>query len=228
MMKISGYFFSLLLLCSVASAYAQDSIKHDIAFMHGWRLGVDVSRLALPLLYDDGRVGMEFTLDKQISRNGFVTAEAGALRMDSKEPGYTYKLDGMYLRLGYDRNIIRFREIGLRDVVYVGMRYGVARFNHDLSDIIIPPGYWEGGAGGSLKKDGLMSHWIEAVVGTKVELMRNFYLGAALRGKIRIVAPDDDYVEPILVPGYGKGNKGLALSFSYTLLYTFDPSGKNR
>ena len=44
MKKTSGFFFSLLLLFLAVPVAAQDSIKYDIGFMHGFRVGVDVSR----------------------------------------------------------------------------------------------------------------------------------------------------------------------------------------
>lgn len=228
MKKTLGFCFSLLLLLCSPSLFAQDSIKYDIAYMHGFRLGVDVSRVVLPLIYKDKRMGIEFSVDKQVSKNGFVTAETGMLKMNSDRPEYHYTLNGAYIRLGYDRNIIRFREIGLRDLVYVGFRYGVARFSHKMDNIVVPPGYWEGTSAGMLQSDNLSAQWIEGMIGTKVELMHNFYLGMALRGKIKVSSPKDDYVVPILIPGFGRGDRGLVMSLSYSLFYTFDPSGKNK
>ncbi|MCR5714973.1 MAG: DUF6048 family protein [Bacteroidales bacterium] len=224
MSRISRYFFSLLLLMTVLPLSAQDTVKYDIARTHGLRLGVDISRLVLPLLYDDNRFGLELTLDKQVSKDIFATVEAGYLTMDSRKKGYHYEMNGSYFRVGGDLQIVRYRFREGRDHVYGGIRYGFSSFTHQASDIEVPAGYWPGANLPDIPSESLSSHWLEFVAGIKVELARRLYLGAALRGKRQLVAPKSkNNMDAINVPGYGPGADNHTLSLSYSILYMFGP-----
>lgn len=223
MSTILRSFFSVLLFLLPMVVHAQDTVKFDIARTHGIRLGVDVSRLALPLLYDDNRSGIEFTIDKQISPLVFLTAEAGYLSMDSKKNGYHYEMNGSYVRFGGDMQILKYRIKESRDHVYAGIRYGLSVFQHQASDMVVPDGYWPSAQLEDVPSETLHSQWIEGVIGAKVEIVKRLYIGAALRAKVRVLKAESDQMPAINVPGYGAGDKKKVVSLSYTLSYMFGP-----
>lgn len=224
MSRISRFSFSLLLLLVCWPAWCQkDTVKYDIARTHGLRLGVDISRMVLPLLYDDHRFGMEFSADKQVSKDIFLTAEAGFLKLDSRKETFHYKVNGSYVRVGGDMQIVRFRFPNSRDHVFGGVRYGFSSYKHEASDMVVPDGYWVSAKLPDAPSETCTSHWLEAVAGVKVELARRFYIGATLRGKRQLVKPDDSVLAPVNIPGYGNGKEKHVLSLSYSILYMFGP-----
>ena len=220
MQRISGYIISIALLLPVW-CNAQDSTRYPINEMKGIRIGIDVSKPALYLLYHHERLGFEATADMHIKNNLFAVVETGWLRVNLDKTDFHYQENGWYGKLGVDLNQIKSRRPYSNDIVYIGVRYGFSTFSQQGEGIIVPGYFWPDGANLSIPKSIMSAHWLELMLGVKAEVLRNLYLGMTFRFKFKIVSPKDDYSTPYLIPGYGNGNQGYALGINYYLSYNF-------
>ena len=110
MQRISRFIISMLLLLPMF-CNAQDTTRYPINAMEGIRIGIDVSKLLLPLIYKGERVGFEATVDMHIKDNFFATVEAGFLNVNlNRKPDYHYRENGLYGKIGADYNLLKFTQ----------------------------------------------------------------------------------------------------------------------
>lgn len=219
MWRISGFIISLLLLHSVCGA--QDTVRYPINAMKGLRVGVDVSKLAFPVIYNGERFGFEASADVHVFSNMFAVVEAGWLKVNLDEAMYHYQENGMYGRAGIDWNLLKSRRPGSNDLVYAGVRYGFSLFNHWADRVSTPGYYWPDATDLSIPKTMLSAQWLELMLGVKGELLKNFYAGISFRFRFRFVHPNDPYSIPYQIPGYGVGNQKWAIGIHYYVSYNF-------
>jgi len=200
---------------------AQDSTRYPINEMKGIRIGVDVSKPVLYLMYNRERMGFEATADVHIKGNIFATAEAGWLSVNLDKPDFHYRENGLYGKLGVDYNQLKSRRPYNNDIVYTGVRYGFSTFIQQGEGIHIPGHYWPDATNQLIPKNTLNAHWVELLLGVKAEVLRNLYLGMTFRFKFMLVAPKDKYCTPYQIPGYGSGYERYALGINYYLSYNF-------
>ena len=220
MRRISGFIISILLALPVWCS-AQDTIRYPINAMKGIRVGVDVSKFLLPVMYNGERIGFEATVDKHIKDNFFAVAEAGWLHVNLNKDTYHYKENGLYGKVGADYNLLKSRRPNSNDIVYAGARYGLSVFSHQAENITIPGYFWPDAIDQSIPKNTMNAHWLELLLGVKAEVLKNLYVGLTFRLKFTIIKPKDDYSTPYQIPGYGDGNSGYALGLNYYVSYNF-------
>ena len=220
MQKISKYIISILLLLPVWCS-AQDTVRYPINAMKGIRIGIDISKPLLPLMFNGERIGFEATADTHIKGNIFAVAEAGWLYVNLNRDDYHYRGNGLYGKVGGDYNLLKSRRPGSNDIVYAGGRYGFSVFSHHADGVTIPGYFWPDATEQIIPKNTMNAHWVELLLGVKAEVLKNLYVGLNFRLKFMIVSPKDDYSTPYLVPGYGEGNQGFALGINYCVSYNF-------
>ena len=198
---------------------AQDTIRYPINAMKGIRVGVDFSKLLLPLIYKGERMGFEATADIYVKGNIFAAAEAGWLNVNLDREEYHYRENGIYGKLGADYNLLKSRRPNSNDIVYIGARYALSVFTHQADKIIVPGYFWPDVTDGIIPKNTMQAHWLELLLGVKAEVLNNLYAGLTFRFKFRMVSPKDDYSTPYLIPGYGYGNSGFELGINYCVSY---------
>jgi len=218
MQKISGFIISMALLLPVLCS-AQDTIRYPINDMKGIRVGVDFSKLILPIIYKGERIGFEATADIHIKENIFAAAEAGWLNVNLDREDFHYRENGMYGKLGVDYNLLKSRRPNSNDIVYAGARYALSVFSHQADRVVVPGHFWPDGTAGSIPKTMINAHWLELLLGVKAEVLKDLYVGMTFRLKFRIVSPKDDHSTPYLIPGYGNGDSGFALGINYYVSY---------
>ena len=219
MRKISGFIISLAFLLP-ALCSGQDTTRYPINAMKGIRIGVDLSKLALPIMYKGDRMGFEVSADVFVKGNFFAVAEAGWLNINmDKDAAFHYYSNGIYTKLGVDYNLLKSRRPYSNDIFYAGFRYGFSVFSHKADNVTIPGYYWPDATGQVIPKNTMQAHWIEFILGVKAEVLKNFYLGLTFRGKFKIVSPKDKYSTPYQIPGYGKGSSGFAVGLNYYVSY---------
>jgi hypothetical protein len=219
MQKISGLIISLALLSSFC-CNAQDTIRYPINEMKGIRIGVDISKFLLPVIYKGERAGFEATADMHIKGNFFATAESGWLYVNLNWEDFHYRQNGVYGKLGVDYNLLKSRRPYSNDIVYAGGRYGFSVFNHQADRVTVPGHFWDD-ATGTIPKNTMNAHWLELLFGVKAEVLKNLYAGMTFRLKFIIVSPKDDYSTPYMIPGFGNGESGFALGINYYVSYNF-------
>lgn len=215
-MKTVKLFFLTLWLVSHNGTAQVLNTEKSYEWVRGIRLGCDLSRFGVPF-FQNGRTATEFSIDTEIKRDLFPTFELGFENSKVNNDRITYKSNGLYGRVGVDYNILKRENPTSRNVFFVGMRYGFSAAKQE-TDWNIKPGYWEGAPSGS-SSDILGTHWMELATGLKVEVLKNFFLGWSIRGRILFSGTDvENY--PYAIPGYGNGAKGANLGMNYSIYYS--------
>ncbi len=212
MKKTYVYFFSVMLLLLVQNSDAQDTLR-----TYGLRVGTDLARAAY-LFVDPPEAAAEISADFEVIRNLYPTVEAGYGRQKLEQEIYTYQSSGAYFRAGVDYNFIPAPSRDVHHMIYGGVRYGIALFNHSASDILIENDFW-GDYAIDTYENSLTGNWFELVGGIKTEILPNFFLGWSVRYRMLLNPDMDPQVKPFYIPGFGNGTEDNALGFTYTVSY---------
>jgi hypothetical protein len=203
-----------------SSAIKKDSIKPKTE-RYGLRLGVDLFKLTRSL-YDKNYKGLELVGDFKFTRKHYLAAEIGNENKTVADDQLNFTTKGTYIKVGFDYNSYE-NWLGMNNMIYVGMRYGVSSFSQTLNSYSIyyannyfPKPTIEAGT----KYDGLSAQWIEVVAGVKAEMFPNFYVGFSLRMHNLITNKVPDNFDNLYIPGFNRtygGNFGAG--FNYTISY---------
>jgi hypothetical protein len=185
---------------------------------NGIRIGLDLSRAAVKA-FQPYRTDITVTADYRITKNMYAAAEAGYHTTSHSDTNYTYKGNGIYTTIGVDYNFQKSQTTKERFMFYGGVRYGFAQLSYDVPSYTIYDSYWGDRLPGSYPKTSITAHWMELVLGIKAEVLKNFFLGWNIREKIMISGPKSSEFPPIVIPGFGSGNKGSQFDWQYVVSY---------
>lgn len=185
----------------------------------GVRIGLDISRFAL-LYFQPYRTDITVQADVRLGQKIYGAIETGWNRTShSTDSTYTYKGSGIYSTIGIDYDFMKKKETTEQNMFYGGIRYGIARNSYEIPSYLVRDTYWNVKETGSYPKTTVTSHWIELVLGLRVEAFKNFFLGWGVREKIMISNGAPDSHPPIVIPGYGSGTKRSQFDMTYTISY---------
>ncbi|WP_378175886.1 DUF6048 family protein [Aquimarina sp. SS2-1] len=254
------FFISLLVSGTILSQEETNISARDTlppAEKYGLRVGVDLARFVRSAVNDDYS-GFEINADYRVYRNYYVAAEIGNESLERNEANINVEGSGSYIRFGLDYNTYK-NWYGMQNNIYAGLRYGFSAFNQTLNsysiftgtDYYIPINPETGEPDLSMDpnlrsnpvevKD-LTAGWVELVLGLKVEVLNNLYLGASvsLRGLVSekdpvgVVTIDGDkrsiQFENLFIPGYGRTNdfSQFGVGYNYTISYLIPFTKKKR
>ncbi|MDO4229513.1 MAG: DUF6048 family protein [Capnocytophaga sp.] len=192
---------------------------------YGLRVGADISKPIRALL-DKDYYGIELVGDYRFNYQYYIAAELGLERKSTTEDYFSYKTNGQFLRFGVDYNTYG-NWYGMENMIYVGGRYAFSLFSQELTAYSLHKDnqYWtEDVTGVSLDwirtYGGRTAHWLELVLGLKVELLKNLYAGASIRLGI-LVANSYDKFPNYWIPGFNRIREGsrFGASYNYTISY---------
>ncbi|MGX5820235.1 DUF6048 family protein [Chitinophaga lutea] len=229
MKRTSRCIFSILLLTLLSTAASAQKAKKDSAAQKekevtilvpaGIRIGADLSRIAVKI-FQPYRTDVTVNLDAQFKDRLYFASELSYNRTAHSDTAtYSYKGSGMAATLGVNYNLLKRQVPKENFIIYGGARYGIAVFSYEIPEYVIDSDYW-GLYKGSLPKTNEMAHWFELTVGIKAEVLKNFFLGWSLHERILLnkKLSTQDF-PPLIIPGFGKGNKGNAFDMQYTVSY---------
>jgi hypothetical protein len=198
----------------------KDSVKPKTE-RYGLRVGVDLSKLTRSF-YEKDYKGLELVGDFKFTRKHYLAAEIGNENKTVDDDQLNFTTNGTYLKLGFDYNSYE-NWVGMNNMIYVGMRYGVSAFSHTLNSYSVyyantyfPKPIIESGQ----KYDGLSAQWLEVVAGVKAEMFQNLYVGFSVRLNHLITNKTPDNFDNLYIPGFNRtygGNFGAG--FNYTISY---------
>ncbi|MBU2996609.1 hypothetical protein KO500_09190 [Cellulophaga baltica] len=228
------YTFSIAFLCIAFFANAQsgpidvspkDTIQKTEAY--GVRVGIDLSKILTTSL-DDNYTGLEIVGDYRISQNLYLAAELGNEKKTTEEDTYNFTTSGSYIKAGVDYNTYE-NWFGMTNIINLGGRIGVSSFSQTLNEYSIyssnryfyPDDYASGSITTAQEFDGRSAVWLEVVMGAKVELFANIYLGASVRIGALVSNKEDDDFPNLWIPGFNKvtDNTIFGASYNYTVSY---------
>ncbi len=216
---ISIFFF---LSCSTIFAQLGKSAQDTATYKdrYGLRVGLDVVRPIYSLFSDDTK-GFEIVGDYRVAKRLYLATELGYRDQTTQEDFFNFSTKGQYIKAGVDYNAYK-NWIGMENMIVVGLRYGFSTFNQSVNQYAINADPFvpvvtepEGNT-----YDGLTAHWAELVLGLKVEVLHNVFLGVSFRGNTLISVTKVDNFKNLYIPGFERvfvNNNGF--SFNYTVSY---------
>lgn len=219
-----NYSFLLVLLSFLGQAQEVkkvDSIKPKTE-RYGLRLGVDLFKLSRTFTEKDYR-GLELVGDFKITRKHYLAAEIGNENKTIDDDRLNFTTKGTYIKAGFDYNAYQ-NWLGMHNMIYVGLRYGVSTFSQTLNTFSVYNPYPYFGASPTLvsgdKYDGLSAQWIEVVAGVKAEIVQNLYVGFSLRLNNLITNKTPENFDNLYIPGFNRTYGGkFGAGFNYTISY---------
>ncbi len=217
-MTIFKYFISLFLIIWGFDALAQETKAKKYPERQIFiRPGIDLSRLALPFMQDYEHIGFEASIDAEIKYKFFPIMEVGWNKVSDNREDYQYESEGVYGRIGMNYNMLKYRHRLDRNLFYVGGRFAFSQMSHQFNNVIVA-NEWDN-FNVDIPETSHTSYWVEGVIGLKGEIVKNLYLGYAVRVKILTSRNQFDQFKPYVIPGFGKGYKTTAVGMTYTISY---------
>lgn len=192
-----------------------DTIPERVPPSRGLRIGVNLSRPLMTYI-EPSRFGLEAMADFNLGYDYFAVAEAGYSYREPEKPSYQLKENGLFIRLGADKNFYE----QFNDVVALGARLGFSTYNRSAPTINLHGNYW-GGFTGSLPGETFFKQWAEVVLVLKTELFSNFFLGWNLRGKLLLFGKEDRNMNDRYIPGFGSSDVNSTAGFDFYIYYRF-------
>ncbi|NHF61224.1 hypothetical protein FK220_017865 [Flavobacteriaceae bacterium TP-CH-4] len=244
---MSKYCTNLFFLLVLVAGFGQDKTidlnpKDTLVYEqpYGLRVGIDLSR-PITSFFNDDYTGLEFVGDYRLSQKLYIAGELGnekKTRTESVGPNedqtsdgelYDFTASGSYIKVGIDYNTYG-NWYGEQNMITVGGRYAFSTFTQTVNNynIFNSNRYWNPngftpGSQESLEFDGRTASWIEGVVGVKMELFKNLYLGGSVRLGILITNPEQDSKEftNLFIPGFNKVTDGsrFGVGYNYSITY---------
>ncbi|MFA0962266.1 DUF6048 family protein [Roseivirga sp. BDSF3-8] len=217
------YFSSLLMLILVGTslpAFAQsesDSVR--VREKKDWkpsaiRVGTELTGPVFGLFNKD-YFQWELTADVDFHRY-FLVVDYGYEERIREGQNFRFETSGNYWRAGVDMNFLTTDPS--RSVLYFGMRAAGSTFSGDLtfmeSDSLL---FGDGTVNYTFDK--YTATWGEALVGLKVQVLNNVYLGLAGRFKFAININGGLAVSAYEVPGFGVADDNSSFALDYYIYY---------
>lgn len=214
--KQPGYFILGVLVLLSLSISVSGQFRSDR--LYGIRIGADLSRIPVHYL-NPYRTDITVHADARIDSNLYIAAEAGwnKTHLDNK-PVFDYISNGYFLKAGIDYNLLKPVFPHESNMVYLGLRYGIARMERKIPGYQINNPYW-GAVHGSFSSKTLLPQWAEAIIGMKVEVLNNLFLDWGLHLRLLTTRNIDKEVRPYLIPGFGKATSNAVFDVNYTISY---------
>lgn len=221
----SNSIFSFILILATFSCMAQQEQKKDSVppkiERYGIRVGVDVVKLGRSFFEKDYR-GIELVGDYKLTKKHYISVELGNEQKTTDDEQLNFTTSGTYLKAGFDYNAYK-NWIGMENMIYVGLRYGVSSFSQTVNEYEIynPNNYFgENPVLPGDKYEGLSAQWAEFVAGVKAEVFKNVYVGFSFRVNYLVTDKRPDNFDNLHIPGYGRTYNGsFGAGLNYTVSY---------
>ena len=190
---------------------------------YGVRVGVDLYKLTRGL-YDSNYKGIELVGDYRLTKKYYIAAELGSENKTTEDDRLNTTTKGTYLKVGFDYNAYE-NWLDMENIISIGLRGGVSTFNQELNSYKIynPNPYWGKipWIASGKTYNGLTAGWIEVVLGLKVKVYNNIFVGFSLRMNTLVYdkQPGDGF-ENLYIPGFNRTYAGnFGSGFNYTVTY---------
>ncbi len=216
--QMSKYIIRSVLFLLTVGLYFQANGQFKSDQYYGIRIGTDLSRIPVHFL-NKYRTDITFHADARVDTDLYVAAEVGwnTTHLDNK-PTFEYKGNGYFLKAGIDYNLLNPSFPFESNMVYVGLRYGIARMEQEVPTYTIDYPYW-GDVKGSFPYKTVIPQWGEAILGMKVEVFDNLFLSWAIHLRLLITRNFDNDLRPYLIPGFGKATSNTVFDANYNISY---------
>ena len=238
MMCTLKYTCSLLLIlwCLPFSIWAQDNAvsldstapktpaktianTSKVPVYQGSYLSLDIFN-PVATLFNGGKFEASISADVSLWHRLFPVAEIGFMAINQQQDTYQYNSSGAFLKIGANYNFLNYKITRKYDhIFYAGLRYGYSFTGYGLTNAQLSDGYWQ--ETGSYSDSYRYSHfgWMEVVIGVRVQIYKQFFMGLALQVKTFGHYYQNSSSYPAYIPGYGVDNEDTVFGFLYHLTY---------
>ncbi|MDP5157550.1 MAG: DUF6048 family protein [Flaviramulus sp.] len=190
---------------------------------YGLRIGGDLSKLARSF-FDDDYSGFELMADFRLKKKLYIASEIGFENKNTINDYLDITTKGSYIKGGIDYNSYQ-NWLDMDNMIYFGFRVGASSFSHDLNSYSIysTNQYWAPQLSSNTTQEfnGLTAFWAEIILGLKVELFNNLYMGVNVQLKMLVAESEPNNFETVYIPGFGKtyDSSNIGTGYSYFLSY---------
>jgi hypothetical protein len=247
MQKIFVYISSLVFCLTVFSAQAQESNKPQepnkaqqpqqpnkgeeadtIPLFNGMTVQADVASVIGSVTSSGVTYSYEVGAQLDFKHKFYPIIEIGHAGADKTSTNdISYQTNGLFGRVGVDVNLIRPKKDSrpTNNLFLVGVRMGMSKFKYNLNNVTVTDSYWGGSETLDYPNVSTAKIWYEIVLGIRVEVIKNLYMGWSVRTKNMISQDATGDITPWYVPGFGL-NKGSVQGLNYTIGYKFNIRSK--
>lgn len=210
--------FSLTI--NISSLVAQDNGIEFKPIKERKRIFVGID-LAQPVMqFFTEKAGYEATLSVPVYKKWQAAGEIGYEQNDFDESGWTGKASGLFAKAGANW-VVEEDNINPNMNFYLGGRFAFSKFNHKVDSFLIQ-GYNTPNVKGSLPQSSDLAFWLEPLVGARVPIREtNFYIDANARITLLLYYKDENNINPIAIPGFGKNDNGINFRLAWAVGYAF-------
>ena len=165
--------------------------------------------------------GYEFAADYYTNHDLYVVAEGGWGSSKVDYPDLKYKTKNNFARFGVNRTLLYRYDSSDWDNLFIGARLSAADIQRTNANFVVTDTFWGPGSGATPGKD-FMAYWIEIVLGVRVSVMKDVFLGWTFRAKFMLNGRSFNDLAPIYIAGYGRGDKNSAFDFDFYLTYSIN------
>jgi hypothetical protein len=191
--------------------------------LNGITVQTDLASLVSSSLSNGKNYSMEGALQADLKHKYYPIVElgfAGANKVTTDNANF--KTNGLFGRLGVDINLITQKKDSkpTNNLFLAGVRLGMTSFAYSISNMQITDNYWGGTEIINYPNQLSTKIWFEIVVGVRVEVIKNIYMGWSVRNKNLLSQDIAGKPAPWNIPGFGL-NTGTNWGLNYTLGYHF-------
>lgn len=205
----------------VQRAKKPDSLREKIYF-RSIRFGTDI--LALALSGSDRYDGWEVNVDADFGPFYLAGDYGAAARNEILANGGSYSNEGTYWRAGLDVNILK--KDPDRNMLFFGLRYAKSTYSERTNLTVSDPYF--GTSQYMLYNSAANAGWGEMVVGLRVKVWKELWMGFTSRLKMALNVNGDTQVSSYNVPGYGVIQGGSTWGFNYQLFWRIPVARKKK
>jgi len=186
--------------------------------VRGPRIGYNAAGHIYGLL-DPDRHAYSVSVDYEVLQDLYPILEFGWQKVEISTDRFQYGSEGVIMLIGADKNMFKYTNPRDYDMGFAGIRYGMSFLWHSASDINISEAYLGDLIGGDIPTEKIVTSWLSAGGGLRVEVFHNFFIGWSAFGNIRIAQTSDTLLEAYHVPGFGQGSRRVSLNINFSLFY---------
>lgn len=212
---------------AVSSTLKEIELEQTEPKTYALRAGIDIVKPLITQFSNDYK-GLEIVGDLQLGKRLCVAAELGTEEKTQQAELINFTTSGSYFKLGIDYNFFNNWK-GMNNALYLGLRYARSLHTHtvnsyelyQLTQYLRQAPTENGYASGERQQ--ISNGWVELLVGTKVQLLPNFYAGISARLHILNTNPQPENFGNLYAPGFNKitDDNKFGAGFNYTLTYSF-------
>ncbi len=216
MRRISVYFISLIAIagCLSGNLFAQDTLTVPLKIKAGAELSGPVSHY-----YDKKTDSKEFYISADLNEKKAVYLSAGYTSYNYSQYNYAFNDKGIFIKAGFDYNLLKPDKAGGRYWAGIGLHYGVSIFNSQVPSFSTE-NYW-GSKSSSIPSRTSMGHFLEATPGVRAELFKNLSIGWNVSLRMLLYSGAGANMKPLDMPGYGDAGKKIQTGVSYYIAWNF-------